>query len=313
MNDEPDPELEAAARLLEASPHYRVLRRFVPRDDFGVAEVRELREAVVVDTETTGTDFERDRIIELAMVRFAYDASDGRIVHVSDVYGSLEDPGVPIPPETTAIHGITDDMVAGHQIDDEAVAAMLEDVEWVVAHNAAFDRPLLERRLPLFAARRWACSVADIAWKREGFSGAKLEYLALEHGFFFDGHRSEIDCRAVLEVLRTPLPRGGVIPWRKVIDSAARTTYRVWALNAPIESKDLLKARGYRWDGGRRIWHREMDRDAAAAEAPWLREQVYGGRNVEVEIEVVDALCRYSRRPGRRVLRRLRPDEASGA
>lgn len=301
----PDPALEEAARLLEGSPDYRVLRRLVPRDDFGVPDAGDLLEAVVVDTETTGTDAANDSIIELAMVRFAYDAKDGRIVHITDVYDSLEDPGIPIPPETTAIHGITDDMVAGHRIDDEAVAAMLEGVSWVVAHNAAFDRPLLERRLPLFVSQRWTCSCTDIAWKREGFSGAKLEYLALDHGFFFEGHRSEIDCRALLEVLRTPLRKSGDIPWFRMIEAAEKPSYRIWALNSPIDTKDLLKERGYRWDAGRRTWYRSMGRDEATAEAPWLRDAIYGGRSVEVEIEVIDATQRYSRRPGRRVLRRL--------
>ena len=38
----------------------------------------------------------------------------------------------------------------------------------VIAHNAAFDRPFLERRLPIFAEKHWACSRFDVDWKASG-------------------------------------------------------------------------------------------------------------------------------------------------
>ena len=72
-----------------------------------------------------------------------------------------------------------------------------------------------------------------------------------------------------------------------------------------METRDLLRNRGYRWEPKRRCWHRTLDREAAATEARWLKERVYGGRSREVEIEVQDALTRYSARPGRLVKRRL--------
>lgn len=298
-------ELESAARVLEASAEYRVLRRLQPADDFGVAPPGPLERAVVLDVETTGTDIANDHVIELGMVAFDYEPATGSIVRVTGVYDSLEDPGVPIPPETTAIHGITDDMVAGHRIDDAAVARFVSGARWVVAHNAAFDRPFMERRLPFFEALPWLCSLSEVPWAREGFSGRKLEYLANQSGFFYEGHRSEVDCRALLEVLRRPLPKSGGTAWKVLLDSGAKASYRIWALDSPFETKDLLKARGYRWEAGRRCWYRTLDREGAAAEAPWLKENVYGGRSREVEVEVLDALARYSSRPGKVARRKL--------
>jgi DNA polymerase-3 subunit epsilon len=304
--EQPDGEvaaLERAARLLEVSPDYRVLRRLVPRDDFGVSTQAALQRAVVLDTETTGMDPESDHVIELGLVAFDYVPATGEIVRVAAVYDSLEDPGVPIPAESTAIHGITDEMVRGQRIDEAAVARMLQGAAWVVAHNAAFDRPFVERRLPVFETLPWVCSYAQVPWAREGFAGSKLEYLANRSGFFFEGHRSEIDCRALLEVLRRPLPQSGVIAWLQLLTAGAQPSYRLSALDAPFESKDLLKTRGYRWDAKRRCWYTVLDREAAAAEAPWLKEHVYGGRSREVEVEIQDAHSRYSARPGRRVKR----------
>ena len=175
-------ELEQAAHVLEQSGDYRVLRRLVPRDDFGTRPDGPLLKAVVVDVETTGTDTEHDHIIELGMVCFEYSPDTGEVAWVSDVYDSFEDPGVPIPPESTAIHGITREMVAGHRLDDDAVAELLEDAQWVVAHNAAFDRPLLERRLPVFAGKRWLCP--GPSW---GFPAASSSFWPMRAGSFMKG------------------------------------------------------------------------------------------------------------------------------
>ena len=126
-------ELEQAARVLEQSGDYRVLRRLVSRDDFGTRPDGPLLKAVVVDVETTGTSTENDHIIELGMVCFEYSPLTGEVAWVSDVYESFEDPGVPIPLESTAIHGITNDQVAGHRIDDDAVAELLGDAARVIS------------------------------------------------------------------------------------------------------------------------------------------------------------------------------------
>lgn len=298
-------ELEQAAQVLQSSADYRVLRRLVPRDDFGVRLSGTLLKGAIVDTETTGTDPATDRIIELCVLVFEYSAETGEVAWVSDVYDGLEDPRIAIPPQSTAIHGITDEMVSGEALDDEAVEGLLDGVHWVVAHNAAFDRPLLERRLPIFARLNWLCSMKEVPWSDLGFPGTKLEYLATERGFFYEGHRSEIDCRALLEVLRVPLPGKDHSPWQLLLAAGPRRSYKLWALGAPFETKDQLKARGYRWDGERRTWYKLLDHDEAAAEAQWLRETIYAGRSHKVEVEVLEAATRYSARRGRIAYRDL--------
>jgi DNA polymerase-3 subunit epsilon len=301
------PTLDAAARVLESSADYRVLRRFVPHDEFAApAPGARIERAAIIDTETTGTDTQLDAVIELAVVVFDYDAATGAVLRIVDVYDGLEDPGREIPPSSTAIHGITDEMVAGQRLDDARVAAMLQGVQWVIAHNAGFDRPILERRLPLFEKQRWACSLADVNWEREGFPGAKLQYLAIHLGFFFEGHRSEIDCRALLEVLSRTLPKSGEIALGALLRSAAESRLRLWATNSAFETKDVLRGRGYRWDAPRRCWHIVISgRDPAVEEAAWLKREVFSGRQAEIEVEVLDPTVRFSARPGVRRKRML--------
>src|SRR5688572_11868137 len=63
-------------------------------------------DAVVLDTETTGLDPERARVVEMA----ALAVSGGRIEEAR-AFRSLVRPGVAIPPDATAIHGIDDSAV----------------------------------------------------------------------------------------------------------------------------------------------------------------------------------------------------------
>jgi DNA polymerase-3 subunit epsilon len=254
-----------------------------------------------VDTETTGTDHAVDKVIELAVVVFEYCAATGAVGRVLGVYDGLEDPGMPIPASSTAIHGITDAMVAGQRIDDGSVASLLDGVGLVIAHNAGFDRKFLEPRLPVFASLPWACSWAEVPWSEAGIESSKLEYLAYRYGFFFEGHRAEIDCRALLAVLRRPFGESGASALKVLLESARAPSFRLWAMNSPFESKDVLRKRGYWWEAAKRCWYGEFrSREEIEDELAWLKETVFGGKSVALELEEFDAKTRYSLRDGKR-------------
>jgi DNA polymerase-3 subunit epsilon len=231
-------------------------------------------------SETTGTNPDCDKIIELGICLFEYGRQTGQIYKVLDSWEWLEDPGFPISPEITKITGITDEMVAGRRIDDRAVNDLLDRVVLVIAHNADFDRRFLERRLPVFATKHWACSRSDIDWKAEGIRSSALEFVAYSLGFFHDGHRAASDCRATLHALAQPLPGTGRLAFQALLEKARLPTWRLWAREAAIEKKDVLKARGYAWSPGEfgrpRCWYRDVSDADKGAEASWLRANVMG-------------------------------------
>ena len=254
---------------------------------------------VVLDTETTGLDQGKERIIELAMLRVDIDNATGLPVGAVQVYDGLEDPGKPIPPEVVALTGIRDADVQGQRLDEARVAALLQGVDLIIAHNAGFDRPFVERRIPQFAEVNWACSFADIDWKAQGRGSAKLESLAQAKGWFYDAHRAEMDCHALLAVLAQKLPDGTHTGLSELLLAVARPSFALQATNAPFEAKDKLKARGYRWHAEQRVWHTRLTSDTAlSGECDWLKENVYGQRRALVQIERQDALVRFSHRPG---------------
>jgi DNA polymerase-3 subunit epsilon len=86
------------------------------------------------DTETTGLDNRRDRIVEIGAVKFNRQGELER-------YSSLVNPGIPMPAGAGKVNNITDAMLAGQPSIQEALPAFLRfAAETVVlAHNAPFD------------------------------------------------------------------------------------------------------------------------------------------------------------------------------
>ncbi len=297
---------DAMAAALERHPDYRVLRRLVPRLHFEHVPKGSLVRVLVLDTETTGLVHAQDKIIELAMLRVDVDSTTGLPVGDVSVYDGLEDPGMPISKEITAITGISSGMVEGQHLDEARIAAMLADTDLVIAHNAGFDRPFCEARIPAFSQLPWGCSFADIDWKKEDQSSAKLEYLALAKGWFFDAHRAEMDCHALLAVLAEPLPSCGQSGFAKIIEASTSPSYRLQATGAPFESKDQLKARAYRWNAEQKVWYIRMaDEAQLVAELEWLKVNVYGDRLARVQVEKLDAVVNYSGRAGEISMRQI--------
>ncbi|UUZ66709.1 DNA polymerase III subunit epsilon [Polaromonas sp. P2-4] len=291
--------LEGMARALEQHPDYRVLRRLLAQTQFTHQPLGPIARVVILDTETTGLDHARDKIIELALVRVDVDMQTGQPVGPVQVYDGLQDPGMPIPKIAREITGITDAMVGGQQLDEVRIASLLEGVDLVIAHNAGFDRPFVEARLPQVAGLNWACSFADIDWTAAGRSSAKLSYLASELGWFYDAHRAEMDCHALLTVLMAEVPGLGQSGLARLIASTQTPSYRLQATGAPFDAKDLLKTRGYRWDATGKVWHTRLGSDEALqAECEWLKQAVYAGRAARLQWERHDAKSRYSSRPG---------------
>jgi DNA polymerase-3 subunit epsilon len=293
----PDPaELEAMAALLEASGHYRVLRRITPRAPVAVPDGVPTRLGLLLDLETTGLDPAQDEIIEMALLPFTY-GLDGTVYAVGEPFSRLRQPARPIPAAVADLTGLTDAMLAGHRISPDEVARFIAPAALVIAHNAGFDRRFAEAFCPAFAEKPWACSLNGVDWAGEGFEGSKLGYLAMRHGLFFGGHRALHDCEATLEILARPLPRSGVRGLARLLETARQATWRIWAADAPFQHKDSLKARGYRWNGDSngqpRAWFIDVQEAGQAAECAFLHETIYG-RAVELPMRRLTAYERYS-------------------
>lgn len=229
---------------------------------------------VVLDVETTGLDPARDVIIELAMRRFRYDGR-GRILKIDESKTWFEDPGRPLEAEITRLTGLTDAGLVGQIIDEATATRLLRSCHLVIAHNAAFDRKFVERRLPGAAGLPWACSMCEVDWSAAGFEGRSLGWLGVQAGWFHDAHRASGDVDAVIALLSHDLPDGRTV-LAELVESSAQPTMRIQAFGADFGVKDELRCRGYRWDPDHKVWWREVLAADLVEEEAWLGRRVYG-------------------------------------
>ncbi len=171
-----------------------------------------VRPLVVFDIESTGVSPRKDRIIELAAIKLMPDGEE-----ISKCW--LMNPGVPIPPETTAIHGISDEIVKDCPTFSDKADEIFEFFRGcdLSGFNAdRFDIPCLEEEfarvgMAFAPSARKHVDVQRIYHKKEprDLSAAVRFYLGRNH----DGaHGAEADTRATLEVLKAQMAKYTDLP-----------------------------------------------------------------------------------------------------
>lgn len=200
----------------------------------------------LIDTETTGRDPQIDRLVEVGVVI-------GERGEVIERRSWLIDPGRPIPPETSAVHGIKDADVKGQptfaQIADEIVACLAGAIP--AAYNAAFDRGFLLAELdragvrpsaPPPAMRREVDWIDPLSFARELYKHEEsraLGDMAARLGIELTrAHRATDDAEAALRVLytfakdpRVPRAYGGLIQEQRRLLRQQDEARKLWRKN----------------------------------------------------------------------------------
>ena len=165
------------------------------------------RPLVIFDLETTGLFPRRDRIIEIAAVKVNPDGTEETLEH-------LVNPGVPIPPETTAIHGVDDATVRNcptfKDLADE-IYAFFEGCDVAGFNSDRYDIPCLESEF-LRVGRNFSAAVVNrldvqrIYHKMEprDLSAAVKFYCGRSHE---GAHGALADATATRDVLAAQLAR----------------------------------------------------------------------------------------------------------
>lgn len=166
----------------------------------------------VLDLETTGFHTSRDAIIEVAVLKV--DNSYGELSFAE--YSALVRPPRSIPAKISALTGITNEMVAEADSIEKVINEVREFVgdSPIVAHNALFDRRMIEAKANLmnvsFANCDWICTMkmAKKAWPH--LENHKLSQFAMAFGDQPQTHRAIDDARLTHELyLRTYGELGG--------------------------------------------------------------------------------------------------------
>ena len=229
-----------------------------------------------LDLETTGLNNQDCKIIEFAAKLTAIDNASGELLGIVDEYQSFNDPEEIIDPVITKITGIDNSTVQGHSIDWEPVSRLLSNADIVVAHNAQFDRGVMDRFLLLSQDKVWLCSMKDINWMERGLNKRSQEILCIWHGFYYDSHRAMFDVDALIHLV-TYNVEGATNAVLELLTNATKPTYRIIALNSDFHKKDLLKERRYRWNPTKKYWWKQIEPEEIDNEKEWMAEHIYNG------------------------------------
>lgn len=172
-----------------------------------MAQLTLKRPIIFFDLETTGTDHTKDRIIELALVKIL--PGNGR-----ETYTRRINPGIPIPPESTAIHGIRDEDIKeapffkqiAHELYD-----WMKHSDLGGYNSNKFDIPMLAEEflrvgINVDFTERHMIDVQQIFFKMESRS------LSAAYNFYCNkqlanAHCAEADVNATIEVLEAQLDK----------------------------------------------------------------------------------------------------------
>ena len=282
-------------------PNIKVLKR-VP-ENFPKQESNDTQyfTAAVIDLETMGLNPLTDEIIEIGILWFHFDNTNG-ILGISHTYNSLQEPTTAIAEEITKITGITNEDVKGQNIDWPLVSEQLQQTHLVICHNSQFDRNFLECQTPsdirnIINNMAFACSIKDINWRNRGIESSKLDYLNFKLGYFYDGHRALNDCYATFNLF---MQEQGAFEELKL--NVRKKETLIVAENAPFSKKDLLKKKRYRWSDGQgtlpKAWWSTLSNDELDSELAWLDDEIYGRKGASQSLPMVEitARKRYSLR-----------------
>jgi DNA polymerase-3 subunit epsilon len=204
-------------------------RRFVQQTIADIGQPLADITFVVVDLETTGGAPEGAGITEIGAVKVRGGERLGE-------FGTLVDPGGPVPPFIAVLTGITDAMLVGAPKLAEALPAFLEFAKGavLVAHNAPYDVGFLKGACAQLGYAWPAFPVLDTvalarrALTRDEVPNCKLATLSAYFRTTVEPcHRALDDARATVEVLHALLERAGsfhVHSWPDLVEFCRAVT-----------------------------------------------------------------------------------------
>ena len=165
------------------------------------------RPLAFIDLETTGTNLACDHIIEIAIVKLNVDGT-------RQIKRKLLNPGMPIPPGSSDIHGYTDEMVKDaptfKQVANE-IKQFIENCDLCGYNSNRFDVPMLVEEF-LRSGLEFDISHRKLVDVQKIFHQMEQRTLSAAYKFYCDknldgAHTAEADAVATWEVLEAQIGR----------------------------------------------------------------------------------------------------------
>lgn len=185
-------------------------------------EPSKLGKLAIVDVETTDLSMQPVEVTELAIQQYLYDKDTLEILGIGESFDELNEPSdlKKITPLIVELTGITPEKVKGKKINWERATELLNQVDYIIAHNAKFDKGHISPKVS--TAAKWLCSCHGVDWTTKGAPNKKLEIVCLHFGeFTYSGHR------ALEDVLSTGIVVDKANVLQEMIESASKVTCKV--------------------------------------------------------------------------------------
>lgn len=204
---------------------------------------------LILDTETSGIDPAEHHVLEIAAILYSMEHQCVLQQISTLIPGSRADnPAQFVNNIPIAAVNDTPQELAHYLC--QTINYWGEITEYVVAHNAPFDRQWFKDH-PIFAAlhdQPWLCTCFDFTWPQQHKQGQKLIDLALAHGIgVSSAHRALTDCQLIAALFDRMEDLPGLI-------AQAATPKVLVRADVSFNDKQLAKDAGFRWDGKTKQW-----------------------------------------------------------
>jgi len=200
----------------------------------------------VVDTETTGFDPTKDRVIEASWA--LVDVETAKVVSVHSRLMASETNAA------EAVNGIPVRLLGRYAAPFQPVR-FEAPVTAILAHNAAFD----SQWQAFDSAAPWVCTKDDWEWPACA-SGKKLIEVALAHGVgVVSAHRAFAD---VLTLCLTLERAHEKVPLREML-SRAMQPRKTYAALVSYDDREKARAAGFSWQSAAKLWTKRLTAEAA--------------------------------------------------
>ncbi len=210
---------------------------------------------LILDTETTGLDENNDEVIEIGCILFN--------VPLKSVISQLS---FVLPVENNAaefINGISVDVSNVMQPWKEGIQfflKLIESCDFIVAHNAAFDKKWFGKGYLPSINKKWVCSLDDINWSFKKNIKIRPSVTDLALGFnipVWNLHRALSDCYYISEVFKK------IDNLEDLLLKATEPKYLYKAI-VSYEDRSLAKNAGFRWNSPvQGAWTRKLSETEA--------------------------------------------------
>jgi DNA polymerase-3 subunit epsilon len=206
---------------------------------------------LIVDTETTGLDKEKDNVIEVAAI--LYSVKHRTILQqISTLLPVISNP-------QERINKISVEATQEYLTDlREPMFNMGQQSDYIVAHNAEFDKQWFDdESLAIFKTDRydnipWICTCHEFDFPNQTRQGQSLVELALLHNVpVVSAHRALTDCQLIASIFDK------LEDLEDRIKLAAEPRFDCVA-NVSYDNRQLAKDNGFRWNPESRTWNRKL-------------------------------------------------------